>query len=100
MIQTLGDVLLLVTIISVGVVSMLLAVFLYHLIFIVMDLKQVMKRLNDLTAELEELVRKPVEMMGMGIGWLSSLLADLAFTPKPHTEKKAKKHKKGKRDRG
>ena len=37
MIQTLGDVLLLVTTISVGVVAFLFAVFLYHLIFVVMD---------------------------------------------------------------
>lgn len=98
MIQTLGDVLVLVSIISVGVVSLLLAVFLYHLIFVVMDLRQVMKRLNDLTAELEELIRKPVEVMGMGIAWLSSLLADLAFTPKTvRKEKRAKKKEKRKK---
>lgn len=95
MIQSLGDILLLVTIISVGVVSLLLAVFLYHLIFVVMDLRQVMKRINDLTAEFEEMVRKPVEVMGMGIAWLSNLLADLAFMPKVHKGKKHKRKKRG-----
>ena|SRR3989344_9153744 len=96
MIQTLGDVLLLVTTISVGVVAFLFAVFLYHLIFVVMDLRQVVKRINELTAELEEIVRKPVEVMGLGITWLTNMLADLALTPKVKREKRGKKHKRKK----
>ncbi|HLC75883.1 MAG TPA: hypothetical protein VJB82_02065 [Candidatus Peribacterales bacterium] len=94
MIQTLGDVLLLVTTISVGIVAFLFAVFLYHLIFVVMDLRQVMKRLNDLSEELEELLMKPVEVVSMGFAWIQKLLTDLYFADRPKKEKKAKKHKK------
>ena len=97
MIQTLGDVLLLVTTISVGVVAFLFAVFLCHLIFVVMDLRQVVKRINELTAELEEIVRKPVEVMGLGITWLTNLIADMTLAPKGHREKKTKKHRKKKK---
>lgn len=78
MIQTLGDVLVLVTIISVGVVSLLLAVFLYHLVFVVMDLRQVMKRINDITEEIEEMIMKPVEAVSLAMGWLQKLVWDLA----------------------
>jgi len=100
MIQTLGDVLLLVTTISVGIVAFLFAVFLYHLIFVVMDLRQVMKRLNDLTEELEELLMRPVEVLSMGFAWMQKLLTDLYFAQKPKKEKKGKKQKNRKKRGG
>ncbi len=100
MIETLGDVLLLVTTISVGVVAFLLAVFLYHLIFVVMDLRQVMKRVNDITAELEELLMKPVEVASMGFAWLQKMIMDLYFGGKEVRKEKKEKKKKRKKQKG
>lgn len=103
MIQTLGDVLLLVAIISLGLVSFLFVVFLYHLIFVVMDLRQVMKRLNDLSAELEEMLMKPVEVMAQVMSWAQKVLWDIYVVEnkkKPKTKKgKKKRAKKEKRKR-
>ncbi len=96
MIQTLGDVLVLVTIISVGVVAFLLAIFLYHLVFVVMDLRKVMKRVNEITAQIEDMLVKPVEVAGVALGWAQKLvfdLIDMETTAKPKKAKKAKKAK-------
>lgn len=79
MIQTLGDVFLLVAIVSVGVVSFLLAVLLYHLIFVVMDLKEVMKRLNEGTQEIEEMLLKPVEFAAEVSDWLQKHIWEAYF---------------------
>jgi hypothetical protein len=98
MIQTLGDVLLLVAIVSLGLVGFLLAVLLYHLIFVVMDLRQVMKRLNDITAEIEDMLMKPVEIVAQVMDWLQKLLWDFYVVEdglsKKSTKKKRKKSKK------
>ena len=94
MIQTLGDVLLLVAIVSVGLVSFLLVVFLYHLIFVVMDLRQVMRRLNDLTAEVEEMLLRPVELAAQVIDWIEKHIWEAYFAEEP---KKGRKKRKGRR---
>ena len=87
MIQTLGDVFLLVSIVSVGLVAFLLAIFLYNLIFVVMDLRQVMKRLNDITAEVEEMIMAPVQMVSKVVEWIQKWVWDSYVTEK--TKKKA-----------
>ena len=51
---------MLVGIVAVGVISFLLAIFLYNAVFIAMDLRKVMKRLNELTEQIEEMVSRPV----------------------------------------
>ena len=79
MIQSLGDVLMLVAIVSLGLVSFLLAVFLYHLIFVVMDLRQVMRRVNDLTSELEEMLVRPVELVSGVAEWLQKWVWEAYF---------------------
>lgn len=96
MIQTLGDVLLLVTIISVGMVSFLLAIFLYHLVFVVMDLRKVMKRVNEISAQIEDMLVKPVEAAGLALGWAQKIIWDLVAMDTPKKPKKAKKAKKAK----
>lgn len=96
MIQTLGDVFLLVAILSIGLVSFLLAVFLYHLIFIVMDLRQVARRTNAITAEVEELLVKPVEIVAQVIDWVQKMIWD-AYILDEAPKKKSRKASKGKK---
>jgi hypothetical protein len=100
MIQTLGDVLLLVAIVSLVLVSFLLAVFFYHLIFVVMDLRQVMRRLNDITAEIEELLMKPVEVVAAVMDWAERVLWDMYGKDLSGGRKKKKKGRKRKRKKG
>lgn len=100
MIQTLGDVLLLVTIISVGVVAFLLAIFLYHLVFVVMDLRKVMKRVNEISAQIEDMLVKPVEVAGIALGWAQKIIFDLIDMDSTERPKKAKRSKKSKTKKG
>jgi hypothetical protein len=93
MIQSLGDVLLLVTTVVVGVAGLLLSVFLYHIIFVVMDLRQVMKRVNDVTAEIEEVIMKPVEATAVAFAWIQKLLWDLLSDGSAKRKEKKKKHR-------
>lgn len=93
MIQTTGDILTLVAIISLGVVSFLLAVFLYHLIFIVMDLREVMRRLNVLTAQIEEMLVQPVELVSQIVEWVKDKVWDVYFAEGP-AKRKRKQGKK------
>lgn len=88
MIQTTGDILTLVAIISLGVVSFLLAMFLYHLIFIVMDLREVMRRLNVLTAQIEEMLVQPVELVSQIVEWVKDKVWDVYFAEGPKKRKK------------
>jgi low affinity Fe/Cu permease len=99
MIQTLGDVLVLVTIISVGVVSFLLAVLLYHLVFVIMDVRQVMKRVNDVTAQLEEMLLKPVEAASIAMGWLQKMVWDMVIDETPKKKPAAKKKTSKKKEK-
>ena len=94
MIQSLGDVLMLVAIVSLGLVSFLLAIFLYHLIFVVMDLRQVMRRLNDLTSEVEEMLVRPVELVAGIVEWVQKWVWDAYFVDE---SKKGKKKGAGKK---
>lgn len=102
MIQTLGDVFMLVGIISVGVVAFLLAILLYHLIFVVMDLRKVMRRLNELTEQIEEMLLKPVELVAEIVDWLQKKVWEAYFTGnsgETRKEKRARKKKQKKRKR-
>lgn len=86
---------MLVSIISVGLVGFLLAIFLYHLIFVVMDLRQIAKRLNDITAEVEEMVMAPVQVASQAFGWLQKWVFDFCLSDKKEcSEKKSDKKKK------
>lgn len=90
-IQTTGDILTIVAIIALGVVSFLFAIFLYHLIFIVMDLREVMRRLNALTGQIEEMLVQPVELVSDIVEWVKEKVWDVYFAE----PKKRKKRKKG-----
>ena len=64
-------------------VAVMLIVALYHVIFIVVDLRKIMKRINNLTEEVEVILMKPLSMADKGIEWLIEFF-----------QNKADKHKK------
>ena len=55
-------------------VAVLLLVVLYHLIFIVVSLRRVMKRADNVTREIETVILKPLSMTDQAIEWLSGFL--------------------------
>jgi len=55
-------------------VAVLLLVVLYHLIFIVVSLRRVIKRADNVTREIETVILKPLSMTDQAIEWLSGFL--------------------------
>src|SRR3989338_7710823 len=104
MIQTLGDVFMLVGIISVGVIAFLIAILLYNFIFVGMDLRKVMHRLNELTEHLEQGLLKPVNLMAEVVDWLQKKVWDVyvgGSSGETRKERRAKKkHLKKQKKRG
>lgn len=64
-------------------VAVLLLIVLYHLIFIVVSLRKVMKRVDTVSLELETVILKPLSMTDKALEWVTGFL-----------EGKAEKHSK------
>ncbi|UPA22254.1 hypothetical protein K8942_04350 [Candidatus Peribacteria bacterium] len=65
------------------VIGVMLVVVLYHVIFIVVDLRKVMKRTQIVTEELQTVILKPLSMADQAMAWVSGFL-----------DEKTKKHDK------
>lgn len=70
-------------------VAVMLIVVLYHVIFIVVDLRKMMKRFNNLTEEVETVVMKPLSMADKGLEWAIQF-----FQEKAEKHAKQEHHKK------
>lgn len=81
---TLPDILVIASIIAV----FLLIVLLYHLIFVAVDLRKIMQRMDDITEELEDIVMKPLSIIEESMGWIMEFLMSFA------NKDEKKKHKK------
>jgi uncharacterized protein YoxC len=72
------------------VAAAMLVVVLYHLIFVVVDLRKITKRVDDVTSELENVVMTPLSMVEKSMTWLMEVLMQLYAD---QGEKKHHKHK-------
>jgi hypothetical protein len=59
-------------------VAVMLLIVLYHVVFIVVDLRKVMKRINTVTEEVETVIMKPLSMTDQAIEWLVAFFQDKA----------------------
>ena len=66
-----------------------LLIVLYHILFIVVDLRKVMRRVSDVTAEVESMILKPISMADQILQWIMDMVND---AQKKHQDKK--KHEK------
>lgn len=64
-------------------IGIMLIVVLYHVIFIVVDLRKTMRRISNVSEEVETVVMKPLSMADQAIAWVTGFL-----------EEKSKKHQK------
>lgn len=67
-------------------VAMMIIVVLYHLLFIVVDLRKIMRRMEDTTAQVEALILKPLAILDEAFRWVMDHM---------HRSKKKKKAAKG-----
>lgn len=51
-------------------IAILVLIVLYHVIFIVVDLRKVMRRVEGLTQELEDVLMKPLSMIDSILQWI------------------------------
>ena len=64
-------------------VAVMIIMVLYHVLFIVVDLRKIMKRFNNLTEEVETVIMKPLSMTDKAMEWMIDFF-----------QEKANKHKK------
>ena len=56
--------------IALGIlISMMLVVVLYHVLFIVVDLRKIVRRLNDVSTEVESMILKPISVADQLLQW-------------------------------
>ena len=63
------------------VIAVMAIIVLYHLIFIVVDVRKITKRVEDITAEVEKVILKPISMADQILSWVME-----------HIESRKKKH--------
>ncbi len=71
---TYNDILTLLSIIAVGMAIILL----YHMVFVAVNLRRLSGRIEEITAQLEKVIIKPLQALESGIDWLSSAMAGMA----------------------
>lgn len=83
----------LLTAVLYTIVAIMLIVVLYHVLFIVVDLRKIVRRLEDMTSQVESVLLKPLSMADQGIQWLIEF-----FQAKAHEHKRKQHHLKDKDD--
>ncbi|MEK7137192.1 MAG: hypothetical protein AAB853_02810 [Patescibacteria group bacterium] len=94
MIQNPGDLLTLVATIGLGVVLFLLAILLYHLIFVVMDFRKIMHRISDFSEQVEGMLTAPVALLSEVFEWLQERVWDTYFGEGGKKTKRNRKKRK------
>jgi hypothetical protein len=70
-------------------VAVMLVVVLYHVLFIVVDLRKVMRRVQSVSEQVEEIIMKPLTMTDKILEWVLEYIESLDHAGKKHHEKKA-----------
>jgi hypothetical protein len=59
-------------------VAVMLIIVLYHVLFIVVDMRKIMKRFNNLTEEVEAVIMKPLSMTDKAMEWMIDFFQEKA----------------------
>lgn len=71
-------------------VAVMLVVVLYHVLFIVVDLRKIMRRVGDVSEQVEEIIMKPLTMTDKILEWVLQYIEGLEKpSHKKHHDKKA-----------
>jgi len=69
--------------------GIMLIVLLYHALFIAVDLRRILRRVDDLTKQIEDIVMKPISMADTILQWVMDYIE--------HDQKNGKNDKKKKK---
>jgi len=64
------------------VVGVMLVVVLYHVLFIVVDLRKILRRIEGITAEVEGMVMRPLGLLDHFLQWITEWVETQADRPK------------------
>lgn len=53
-----------------ALVAVMLIIVLYHLLFIIVDLRKIARRFEDLTQQVEAVILKPLSLADQGVQWV------------------------------
>jgi len=67
------------------VVAVMLIIVLYHALFVMVDMRKILRRVEDITAQVEAVILKPISMADQIMEWVIANIDALA-------KKKEKKH--------
>ncbi len=67
-----------------AIVALMIIVVLYHLLFIVVDVRKMTRRFEDLTSELEAMLLKPIAILDQGFQWMIDHLEKQRHKKKHH----------------
>ena len=70
------------------VISVIVVVVLYHILFIVVDLRKVLRRIDDITEQVEAMILKPISLADQILGKVMEMIE--GSTSKAHKGKKKK----------
>ena len=64
------------------VVGVMLVVVLYHVLFIVVDLRKILRRIEGITAEVEGMIMRPLGLLDHLLQWITEWVEAQADRPK------------------
>ena len=67
-------------------VAVMLIIVLYHILFIVVDLRKAMRRVDNVSEAVETMIVKPLAIADKTIDWLMQSVAEHGHKPKHHAE--------------
>lgn len=70
------------------IVNILLVIVLYHLLFLMVDLRKIVQRIEGLTQELEAVILKPLSLTDKLFGWLQGFLEEKEGNPRGRRHRK------------
>jgi cell shape-determining protein MreC len=76
------------------VVDVLLIIVLYHLLFLMVDLRKIFQRVESLTEELESVILKPLSLTDKAFQWILHFLEAEKAIPSKNKGKGTSKRKK------
>jgi len=71
-------------------VLIMVMILLYHALFVVVDLRKIMRRFSELTREVEDMIMKPLSIIDTVLEWTLESLEE-SMKPKKKSKKKKKK---------
>ena len=55
-------------------VAVLVIILLYHLLFVAVDLRRILRRLEGITSEVEDVIMKPISMADSILQWITDYI--------------------------